>query len=147
MSLWVTVPAISVLALAIGAVTVFRIREAYLEYDRQQTLLEEDSVWVGKIAEILSYFRRTYSSDTDRQAYENVKTKTDFIMKLIRNRTLEDQVKLHKRTYDMLFETGARLSRNEIDVNLILSPLTNLYRELVEEHLDFLRGCDEDAPA
>jgi hypothetical protein len=128
-----------------GAVTVFKIRDAYREYDRQQTLLEEDSEWLGKIHEILSYFRDTYSSDSNRQVYENVKTKADFILKLIRNRSLEEQVKLHKRTYDMLFETGARLAKSEIDVYLILSPLTNLYRELVEEHLEYIRehGGDE----
>ena len=51
---------------------------------------------------------------------------------------------LHKRTYDMLFETGARLAKDEIDVNQILSPLTNLYRDLVEEQLDFIRKCDDD---
>lgn len=138
------VPLVLVMVLATGVVTILRIREAYLEYDRQQMLHEEDSRWMGKITEILSYFRKTYSSDTNRQAYENIKTKTDFILKLIRNRSIEEQVRLHKRTYDMLFETGARLAKNEIDVTLILSPLTNLYRELVEEHLDFIRKCDDE---
>lgn len=145
MSPWVVIPVSTALVLTMGAVTVFKIRDAYREYDRQQTLLEEDSEWLGKIHEILSYFRDTYSSDSNRQVYENVKTKADFILKLIRNRSLEEQVKLHKRTYDMLFETGARLAKSEIDVYLILSPLTNLYRELVEEHLEYIRehGGDE----
>lgn len=132
------------LIVVMGFVTVVKIREAYLEYDRQQSILEEDSVWTSKITGILSYFRKTYSSDTNRLAYENVKTKVDFILKLIGNRPLEEQVNLHKRTYDMLFETGARLAKDEIDVNQILSPLTNLYRDLVEEQLDFIRKCDDD---
>lgn len=117
----------------------FYIRVKYREYDENETLKEQNGIWKNRINEALKFFRDNYNDDLNHSAYDNVRIKTDFILKLIsKKNSLKDQNHYYNMLFSMLYETAARM-KTEIDVKKILSPLTGLYEELVTEHLNYLK--------
>jgi len=115
------------------------IRKMYREYDRKETIKENITEYRAQIKMALDYFRVTY----EHNVYNNIKTNSDFCLKIIYNKNIEDQLKYMEKLYNTLYETGFRLKTRFDDVNYILAPMKNLREELFVEQMDFIKENSE----
>lgn len=97
------------LLIVISAAAYFYIKREYVKYCDRMNLRESIQERIDTLRSFQEYFRRTYDSNEDHTVYENIKTKTDFLMKLISKRSDEDKMRLYNRLFDMMYETGVRL--------------------------------------
>ncbi len=111
------------------------IRSEYREYDRRETLREDILRQRASIKKIQDYLRENY----DHNVYSSLKISLDFCIKLIYNKSLEEQLEGLKNLHEVLYETGYRLKKDYADVNYILAPLVNLRTKLFEEQMDFIK--------
>ena len=111
------------------------IRSEYREYDRRETLKEDILKERAKVKKLQDYFRETY----EHNVYSSIKVSLDFCIKLIYNKSPEEQLEGLKNLYEVLYETGYRLKRDYADVNYILAPLVNFRTKLFEEQMDYIK--------
>jgi hypothetical protein len=116
------------------------IRSLYREYDRKETLKEKVLNYRVQIKQAQDYFRKTY----EHNIYASLKVSIDFCLKLIYNKSLEDQVKNLETLYKVLYEVGCRLKKDYTDVNYILAPLIHFRSKLFEEQMDYIKENSPD---
>ena len=111
------------------------IRSEYREFDRRETLKERILRKRAEIKSAQDYFRETY----EHNVYSSIKVSLDFCIRLILNKSPEEQLEGLENLYEVLYETGYRLKKDYADVNYILAPLVNFRTKLFEEQMDFIK--------
>lgn len=111
------------------------VRSEYREFDRRETLKEGILEERAKVKKLQDHFRETYEANV----YSSIKVSLDFCIRLIYNKSPEEQLEGLKNLYEVLYETDYRLRKDYADVNYILAPLVNLRTKLFEEQMDFIK--------
>lgn len=142
-SLYIFIISSSILIL-LGYIGFLIIRHYYRIYDYNETLKENVNQIITNINGALLYFKNKYNKNLDNTIYTNIKVKSDFIMKLISKKSLEEQRKYYDALFAMLYETEHRLLTKYDDVTYVTAPLNNLQETLANEHIAMLKKYAED---
>ncbi len=116
------------------------IRSSYREYDRKESLKENILKERARIKQVQDYLRSSYEPNV----YSSLKISLDFCLKMIYNKSLEEQLVCLKSLYEVLYETTYRLKKDYADVNYILAPLVNFRSRLFEEQMDYIKENSPD---
>jgi len=111
------------------------INNLYKKYDQKESLKEEIDGLKKSVDEAMRYFEQTYCNDFDHTVYETLRIKVNFITKIIRNKSLEEQKTYYKKLYERLYETGYRLKTDFYNVEKIILPLSSLIKEICESYI------------
>lgn len=121
-----------------------RIKHLYGVYDNNKTLEEEIDLLKLKIKGADDYFYKNYNTDFNSSVYNNIKTKLDFCTKLIEKEENKDKLLHYNQLFNNLYETGYRLKTNFDNVHYVIAPLTEFYKNLVKEHIEFIKNNMEE---
>lgn len=125
--------------LLLSYIAFLYIRSSYREYDRIENLKENILKERARIKQVQDYLRSSYEPNV----YSSLKISLDFCLKMIYNKSLEEQLVCLKSLYEVLYETTYRLKKDYVDVNYILAPLVNFRSRLFEDQMDYIK---ENAP-
>ena len=133
------IAAISGLFLVVFFLVALWVRRSYMRFCEREDQKDRISVLRKEILSAKTYIRTTYSTPMDHSVADNLLPKIDFLLKLISNKSSNDQEREMRMLRDLLAETFVRLRGNYMDVQYVLSPLNTFRDRLVQEHLDWLR--------